>query len=225
MRLLEVVRCARTTPDALASGVAFGRRIGKIPIVTGVCEGFCGNRILKAYRIVAETMVEDGASPADIDAAMVEYGFPMGPFAVQDMAGLEIAYANRRQKPAMRADGRRLGLVELLVEAGRLGRKNGKGWYAYAEGAKAGARDPAVEQMLEVYRAAQLIPHKHFPRKDIQEQLVAAMRSEGEAILKEGIVARPEDIDLVMVNGYGFPAHRGGPMFQFAEVTPSSAPA
>jgi 3-hydroxyacyl-CoA dehydrogenase len=219
MRLLEVVRCAATTPQALASGVAFGRRIGKLPIVTGVCEGFCGNRILKAYRIVAETMVEDGASPADIDAAMTAYGFPMGPFAVQDMAGLEIAYANRKLKPALRPDGRRLGLVELLVDAGRLGRKNGKGWYAYPEGMKAGVRDPEVDQMLEVYRAAELIPHKHFPPKQIQEALVAAMRAEGEAILREGVVGRPEDIDLVLVNGYGFPAHKGGPMFASPDPT------
>ncbi|MGL4241305.1 MAG: 3-hydroxyacyl-CoA dehydrogenase family protein, partial [Beijerinckiaceae bacterium] len=221
MRLLEIVRCAATSPDALASGVVFGRRLGKIPVVTGVCEGFCGNRILKAYRIVAETMVEDGAAPSDIDAAMVEYGFPMGPFAVQDMAGLEIAYANRKLKPALRADGRKLGIVELLVDAGRLGRKNGKGWYAYAEGAKEGTPDPAVQQLLEAYRETEQIPHKAFGRTQIQDALVAAMRAEGDAILQEGVVARAEDIDLVMVNGYGFPAHKGGPMFQGTTVKPT----
>ena len=105
MRLLEVVRGAKTSVQTLSTGVAFGRKLGKIPVVTGVCEGFCGNRILKAYRIVAETMVEDGALPEDVDAAMTDFGFPMGPFAVQDMAGLEIAYANRKLKPAMRPDG------------------------------------------------------------------------------------------------------------------------
>jgi 3-hydroxyacyl-CoA dehydrogenase len=215
MRLLEVVRGARTAPRTLATGVAFGRRLGKIPIVTGVCEGFCGNRILKAYRIVAETMVEDGASPYEIDAAMTEFGFPMGPFAVQDMAGLEIAYANRKAKPALRADGRRLGLVELLVEAGRLGRKSGKGWYAYPEGARAGVPDPEALQMIEIYRTAELIPHRGFSRQSIREALLAAMRAEGEAIVAEGIVARPEDVDLVMVHGYGFPARKGGPMMEF----------
>ncbi len=213
MRLLEVVRGARTAPETLATGVAFGRKLGKIPVVTGVCEGFCGNRILKAYRIVAETMVEDGAAPEEVDAAMTDYGFPMGPFAVQDMAGLEIAYANRKLKPALRPDGAKLGLVEALVEAGRLGRKNGKGWYAYAEGARAGAADPEAKALIEAYRAAKGRAARSFNRETIRDALLSAMRSEGEAILAEGIVARPEDVDLVMVNGYGFPAHKGGPMF------------
>jgi 3-hydroxyacyl-CoA dehydrogenase len=212
MRLLEVVRGRRTAVDALATGVAFGRRLGKIPVVTGVCEGFCGNRILKAYRIVAEMMVEDGASHSDIDAAMTEFGFPMGPFAVQDLAGLEIAYANRKKSPALRPDGRRLGLVEMLVDAGRLGRKNGKGWYAYPEGSRTPVADPDVPKLIEIYRVKQMIPHQAFPPKAIREALLTAMREEGEAILREGIVARPEDIDLVMVHGYGFPAHKGGPM-------------
>jgi 3-hydroxyacyl-CoA dehydrogenase len=214
MRLLEVVRGARTAPETLASGVAFGRKLGKIPVVTGVCEGFCGNRILKAYRIVAETMVEDGAAPEEVDAAMTDYGFPMGPFAVQDMAGLEIAYANRKLKPALRPDGSRLGLVEALVEAGRLGRKNGKGWYAYPEGARSGAPDPEATALIEAHRAAKGLESRRFTRDAIRDALLAAMRAEGEAILAEGIVARPEDIDLVMVNGYGFPAHKGGPMFE-----------
>jgi 3-hydroxyacyl-CoA dehydrogenase len=213
MRLLEVVRGKATAVDTLATGVAFGRKLGKIPIVTGVCEGFCGNRILKAYRIVAETMVEDGASPSDVDAAMTEFGFPMGPFAVQDMAGLEIAYANRRKSPAVRADGRRLGLVEMLVDSGRTGRKSGKGWYAYPDGARAPVTDPEVARLLEIYRVQKEIPHRAFTRQGIRDALLAAMRSEGEAILREGIVAKPEDVDLVMVNGYGFPAHKGGPMF------------
>jgi 3-hydroxyacyl-CoA dehydrogenase len=213
MRLLEVVRGAKTSPEALASGVALGRKLGKIPVVTGVCEGFCGNRILKAYRIVAETMVEDGAAPAEVDAAMLAFGFPMGPFQVQDMAGLEIAYANRKLKPALRPDGATLGLVEALVEAGRLGRKNGRGWYAYPDGARAGVADPEAEALIAAYRAKRHLPARAFTQDEIREALLQAMRQEGEAILDEGIVARPEDVDLVMVNGYGFPAHKGGPMF------------
>jgi len=213
MRLLEVVRGAKTSPPVLATGVALGRKLGKIPVITGVCEGFCGNRILKAYRIVAETMVEEGAAPEEVDGAMTEFGFPMGPFAVQDMAGLEIAYANRRLKPAMTADGRRLGLVELLVEAGRLGRKNGKGWYVYPEGARQGLPDPDVTALIHTYAARKDVPQKVLKRTEIRDALLAAMRAEGRAILEERIVARPEDIDLVMVHGYGFPAHKGGPMF------------
>jgi 3-hydroxyacyl-CoA dehydrogenase len=214
MRLLEVVRGRRTAADALATGVAFGRRLGKIPVVTGVCEGFCGNRILKAYRLVAEMMVEDGASPAEIDSAMTGFGFPMGPFAVQDMAGLEIAYANRKKNPALRPDGRKLGLVELLVNAGRLGRKNGKGWYAYPAGLRTPEADPDVLRLIETYRVKCEIPHQAFKPQAIRDALLGAMREEGDAILREGIVARPEDIDLVMVHGYGFPAHKGGPMYQ-----------
>ncbi|MCA3565346.1 MAG: enoyl-CoA hydratase/isomerase family protein [Methylocystis sp.] len=213
MRLLEVVRGAKTSPPVLATGVALGRKLGKIPVITGVCEGFCGNRILKAYRIVAETMVEEGAAPEVVDGAMTDFGFPMGPFAVQDMAGIEIAYANRKLKPALAADGRRLGLVELLVEAGRLGRKNGKGWYAYPEGARQGQPDPDVTALIHADAARRDIPQKTFSQATIREALLAAMRAEGRAILDEGIVARAEDIDLVMVHGYGFPAHKGGPMF------------
>ncbi len=212
MRLLEVVRCRGASVETLAAGVAFGRRIGKVPVITGVCEGFCGNRILKAYRIVAETLVEDGASPWEVDAAMTEFGFPMGPFAVQDMAGLEIAYANRKTSPALRADGVKLGLVELLVESGRLGRKNGKGWYAYPDGAKTGAPDPDVDNLIEAYRTQRLIPHKRFSRHAIREALLEAMRQEGQALLAEGIVARPEEVNLVLALGYGYPVHKGGPL-------------
>ena len=115
MRLVEVVRGAKTQKDIVATSVAFARKLGKVPVITGVCEGFCGNRILKYYRIACEAMLEDGASPQDIDAAMNFYGFPMGPLAVQDLAGLEIAYANRKNNPAKRPDGRPLDLLELSL--------------------------------------------------------------------------------------------------------------
>jgi 3-hydroxyacyl-CoA dehydrogenase len=214
MRLLEVVRGAKTSLQTLATGIAVGKKLGKITIPTGVCEGFCGNRILKAYRIVAEAMVEEGAAPSDIDAAMTSFGFPMGPFAVQDMAGLEIAHANRKLKPALTADGRQLGLVELLVDAGRLGRKNGMGWYLYPEGARAGLPDPAVVAMIHTYAAQKDIPQRTIGQVAMRDALLAAMKAEGQRIVHEGIVARPEDIDLVMVHGYGFPPHKGGPMFE-----------
>jgi 3-hydroxyacyl-CoA dehydrogenase len=213
MRLIEVVRGAKTSPEALATGVAVARKLGKIPVVTGVCEGFCGNRILKAYRTVAETMAEDGVSPYEIDAAMTGFGFPMGPFAVQDMAGLEIAFANRRMKPALRPDGAPLGLVEALVYAGRLGRKSGKGWYDYADGSRTGVPAPEVLALIGDYATRKEIPQRKLKPDQIRSALVAAMRAEGEAILAEGVVPRPEDIDLVLVHGYGFPPYKGGPMF------------
>jgi 3-hydroxyacyl-CoA dehydrogenase len=213
MRLLEVVQAAQTTPEALMSGIQFARRLGKIPVIAGVGAGFIGNRIFRAYRAVAEAMVEDGATPAQVDAAMVDFGFPMGPFAVWDMAGLEISHANRQAKPVMRPDGRRLDLLERLVEAGRLGRKNGLGWYAYMTGEKHGAPDPAVEAIIAVARAEKGIDPTSFTQEAIASQLLAAMFDEGQAILREGIARAASDIDLVMVHGYGFPAHKGGPMF------------
>jgi 3-hydroxyacyl-CoA dehydrogenase len=149
-----------------------------------------------------------------VDAAMTDFGFPMGPFAVQDMAGLEIAYANRKLKPAVTADGRQLALVELLVEARRLGRKNGKGWYMYPEGARQGLPDPAVRALIHTYTTRRDIPQKVLTQTQIRDALLAAMQAEGRAILDEGIVACAEDIDLVMVHGYGFPAYKGGPMFK-----------
>jgi 3-hydroxyacyl-CoA dehydrogenase len=220
MRLCEVVRAKHTSSTTLATGVGVARKLGKIPIVTGVCEGFCGNRILKAYRTVAETMVEDGAAPEMVDSAMTGFGFPMGPFAVQDMAGLEIAYANRKLKPALRPDGRPLSLVECLVEAGRLGCKNGAGWYRYDAGARSGTVDPAVSALIAANVQAKNLPQRSFNMDEIREALLAAMAAEGQRILDEGIVSRAEDIDLVLVHGYGFPAHKGGPMFLKAPTAP-----
>jgi 3-hydroxyacyl-CoA dehydrogenase len=214
MRLMEVVRGADTAPDVLASGLAVARKLGKIPVITGVCDGFCGNRILKAYRTVAEFLVEDGAAPQDVDAAMTAFGFPMGPFAVQDMAGLEIAYANRKRQgdPADPAE-RRPHLLERLVESGRLGQKNQKGWYRYQEGARGGQSDPETDAIIQAAAAEKGITRTPFPAEEIERRLLAAMINEGARILQEGIVAHSSDVDLVMVHGYGFPRHRGGPMF------------
>jgi 3-hydroxyacyl-CoA dehydrogenase len=208
MRLVEVVRGARTSPAALAAGVGLAQRMRKIPVVTGNCEGFCGNRILRAYRLVAEAMVEDGASPAEVDAAMVEFGFAMGPFAVQDMAGLAIAAANRALSPTFRPDGRRLDLVERLVAEGRLGRKAGRGWYRYPEGARQGEADPALDALLAAIRREKGVTPRSFSSDAITAALIGAIRSEAQAILAEGVVADPDSIALVMVHGYGFPAHK-----------------
>ncbi len=217
MRLMEIVRGADTAPDVLASGLAVARKLGKIPVITGVCDGFCGNRILKAYRTVAEFLVEDGASPQDVDAAMTTFGFPMGPFAVQDMAGLEIAYANRRrQGESTDPAERRPQLLERLVESGRLGQKNQKGWYRYQDGERGGRSDPETDAIIQAAAAEEGITRTRFASEEIERRLLAAMVNEGARILQEGIVAHPSDVDLVMVHGYGFPRHRGGPMF-FAE--------
>jgi 3-hydroxyacyl-CoA dehydrogenase len=201
MRLAEVVRCKATAPDVLATGVSFAKKIGKLPIVCGVTEGFIGNRLFSAYRDETERLLMDGALPAQIDAAMEDYGFAMGPFAVFDLAGLEISWARRKRLGAPRviADG--------LCEAGRFGQKSGRGWYVYQEGKR--HEDPEVTAMIEAARG----PSRDIPASEIVSRLLSALHREGQKLLAEGIAARAGDIDLVMINGYGFPAHKGGPMF------------
>jgi 3-hydroxyacyl-CoA dehydrogenase len=212
MRLVEVVRCAETAPDVLATGLAFARQLGKLPIVSGVCEGFIGNRIFSAYRREAEFLIEEGALPEEIDAAVEAYGFAMGPFAVFDLAGLDIAWARRKRQNAQRdPDQRYVDIADRLCEAGRFGQKSGRGWYAYFEGER--RIDPEVIAMIEASRKAKSIVGRRILAAEIVARLLGAMAQEGEATLAEGIAARASDIDLVMINGYGFPAHKGGPMF------------
>jgi len=212
MRLLEIVRCTRTAPDVLATGLAVAKRLRKLPIVCGVTEGFIGNRIFSAYRREAEFLLEDGALPQQIDAAMEAYGLAMGPFAVFDLAGLEIAWARRKRQAATRdPKARYVDIADKLCEAGRVGIKAGRGWYRYRDGKR--EVDPEVTALIEQRRAAKGFSARTISDDEIRTRLLAAMAAEGSALLSEGIAARASDIDLVMINGYGFPAHKGGPMF------------
>jgi 3-hydroxyacyl-CoA dehydrogenase len=212
MRLVEVVRCAKTAADVLSTGLAVTKRLRKLAVVTGVTEGFIGNRIFSAYRREAEYIIEDGALPNDIDAALEAYGFPMGLFAVYDMAGLEIAWARRKRQAANRDPSERyVEIADRLCESGRLGQKSGRGWYRYDSGQR--EIDPEVIDIIEACRAAKGIAPRSFTPDEIVQRLLAAMAAEGRALLDEGIAARASDIDLVMINGYGFPAYKGGPMF------------
>ncbi|MDL2405240.1 3-hydroxyacyl-CoA dehydrogenase NAD-binding domain-containing protein [Rhizobium calliandrae] len=212
MRLLEVVNCENTAPDVLASALAFAKRLGKLAVVCGVTEGFIGNRIFSAYRREAEFMVEDGAMPHEIDAALEAYGFPMGLFAVYDMAGLEIAWARRKRQASTRDPAARYVVIaDRLCEAGRFGQKARRGWYAYSDGKR--TVDPEVTAIIETARAEKNIAPKSFTADEIVTRLLKAMADEGDALLAEGIASRASDIDLVMINGYGFPPHKGGPMF------------
>lgn len=212
MRLCEVVRCAKTAPDVLATGVTVAKRLGKLPIVCGVTEGFIGNRVFSAYRREAEILVEDGASPHEIDAAMEGFGMAMGPFAVFDMAGLEIAWAKRKREAATRdPKARYVAIPDRLCEAGRFGQKSGKGWYDYTSGKR--ASDPDVDAIIEAERKAKHIVAKTFSADAIVGRLLGAMKAEGDNLVAEGIAARDSDVDLVMLNGYGFPRDKGGPMF------------
>ncbi|SMC47489.1 3-hydroxyacyl-CoA dehydrogenase [Rhizobium sp. RU36D] len=212
MRLVEVVRLAKTEADVLATTLAFARKLKKLPVISGVCEGFIGNRIYSAYRSEGERLLEEGALPQDVDRALEAYGFPMGLFAVNDMAGLEIAWARRKRQAATRdPTAPYFEIPDRLCEAGRFGRKTGKGWYLYEDGAR--RVDPEIDAMIAAYRVEKGLVARELSDAEIVDRLLAAMAREGDALLAEGIAASASDIDVVMINGYGFPAHRGGPMF------------
>ncbi|WOC14749.1 3-hydroxyacyl-CoA dehydrogenase NAD-binding domain-containing protein [Pseudochrobactrum sp. MP213Fo] len=212
MRLLEVVNCARTAAEVLVTTLEVAKKLNKLATICGVCEGFIGNRIFSAYRREAEFMLEQGALPHEIDAALEDYGFAMGLFAVYDMAGLEIAWAKRRREASMRdPSAPYCQIADRLCEAGRFGQKSGKGWYIYPQGKR--QIDPDITVLIEAVRTEKNITPRRFTAHNIISQLLNVMALEGEKLLSEGIAARASDIDLVLINGYGFPAHKGGPMF------------
>lgn len=211
MRLLEIVVGAQTAPDAVATGLQLAKKLGKVAVRSGVCDGFIGNRILSAYRQAAEYLVEDGAPIAQVDAAMRSFGMPLGPFEVSDMAGLQIAWARRKRQAATRDPALRyVSIADRLCEAGRFGQSSGKGWYAY-DGRKP-VEDPEVTALIAAERAAKGITPQDFSDDDIRTRLLVAMANEGAKILAEGIALRPSDIDVVKLFGYGFPRWEGGPM-------------
>ncbi|WP_246667076.1 3-hydroxyacyl-CoA dehydrogenase NAD-binding domain-containing protein [Agrobacterium sp. T29] len=211
MKLLEIVRGAKTGSVALATAHELAKHLRKIPVVSGVCDGFIGNRIMAAYRRDCEFMLEEGALPSEIDTAMRNFGFAMGIFEVQDMSGLDIAWAQRKAKAPSRSGGERVAhIADRLCEAGRFGRKTGKGWYDYASGKP--VLDDEVKDIIfdESKRAG--ISRRPFTEADIMSRIILTIQKEGMAVLKEDIAENAGDIDVVMVNGYGFPRHRGGPM-------------
>jgi 3-hydroxyacyl-CoA dehydrogenase len=217
MRLLEVVQTDSASAETLATGLALGQRIGKLPIVARVCDGFIGNRIFAVYRRHAEYLLEDGASPQEIDAALKAYGFAMGPFEVSDMSGLDIARAMRQRRAATRDPAERyVAIPDLLCDAGRLGRKTGHGWYDYENG-KA-QRSAAVDALIEDERRRRGVVPAEFSPEQIQRRILAVMANEGARVLAEGVSLRPSDIDLVFVNGYGFPRVKGGPMYAADQI-------
>ena len=214
MRLLEIVRGEATAPDVLATGFTLARKLGKVAVVAGVCEGFIGNRIFSAYRTQMEYLVEDGAWPEDVDRALEAYGFAMGPFAVFDLAGLDIAWAGRKRRAATRDPRERyVAVADQLCELGRFGRKTGRGWYLYPEGARKPVPDPEVHALIEAEAAAKGIRRRAVSHEEIVRRALATMVNVAAQILAEGVALRAADIDLVLANGYGFPAFRGGPLF------------
>lgn len=218
MKLLEIVKGAQTSDVALSTGYALAKRLRKIPVLSGVCDGFIGNRLLSKYREVADMVMMDGALPWEIDAAMKSFGYAMGPYETQDLSGLDIAFANRKRNEATRDPNRRyIAIADRLVEEGRLGQKTRSGWYDYTS---AGGKQPdsMVEKIiLEQARQAN-VNRRAFSEKEIQTRLIASMINEASAILQEGIAQSAIDIDLVLLHGYGFPRWRGGPL-HYADET------
>ncbi|HWK87813.1 MAG TPA: 3-hydroxyacyl-CoA dehydrogenase NAD-binding domain-containing protein, partial [Xanthobacteraceae bacterium] len=207
MRLLEIVRGEKTSPEVLATALAVGRKLGKTPVVVGVCRGFVGNRMLARRQEAAERLLLDGALPHEVDRAFTDFGFPMGPLAVSDLAGLDISWRNRK------ALGVRAEIADTLCEMGRFGQKTGKGYYRYEPGSRTPVRDPEADAVVIAASRKLGRTRRNFTPDDIVERLIFPMINEGARILEEGIAARASDIDVIWVRGYGFPVWRGGPMF------------
>ncbi|MDU9003145.1 FAD-dependent oxidoreductase [Sedimentitalea todarodis] len=214
MKLLEIVVADKTSPDVVATGFALGKRLRKISVRAGVCDGFIGNRILSTYRTCADHMILDGASPYQIDAALEAFGFAMGPFAVADLAGLDIGYAVRKRKRAEGLDprARDSSYADKLCEDGHFGQKTGKGYYDYGAGPKARVPNPDVLPLIAAERAAQGITPREFSDEEIVRRYMASMVNEAAKVVGEGIARRPLDVDMTLLFGYGFPRYRGGPL-------------
>lgn len=213
MKLLEIVVAQRTAADVVATAFALAATLRKVPVRSGVCDGFIGNRILAAYRHIADCMVEDGASPAQIDRAVRDFGYPMGPFQVSDLAGGDIGWATRKRKAASRDPAARyVQIADRLCERGWFGQKTGRGYYLYPQGARNGVADPEVDAIIASERARAGVQVRNFSDDDILRRYLAAMVNEGANVVFEGIALRPLDVDVTLLNGYGFPRHRGGPM-------------
>src|SRR5688572_25146587 len=218
MRLLEVVRAKKTRPDVLATAMSLARRIGKTAVVAGVCDGFIGNRMLDPYAQQALLMLEEGASPQQVDRAIEAFGFAMGPFRMSDLAGNDISWHIRKRHYAEHPKMRHMRIADRICELGRFGQKSGSGWYRYEPGRRDAIPDPVVDQIIAEERKALKIQPRKIPNAEIVDRLLYALVNEGARILEEGIAQRASDIDVVYLTGYGFPVHRGGPMFHASRV-------
>jgi 3-hydroxyacyl-CoA dehydrogenase len=217
MRLLEVVRGRKTEKGVLATTMKLGKRLKKVPVVSGVCDGFIGNRMLEKYGQQSLFLVDEGASPQQIDAALSKFGMAMGPFTMYDMAGNDIGWEIRKRRYLERPDFVYSKFADRVCEQGRFGQKTGKGFYKYEPGAGGNARkpipDPEVDAIMAAHRKELGITPRTISDDEIVERCIYALVNEGAHILEEGIALRASDIDMVYLTGYGFPAYRGGPMF------------
>jgi 3-hydroxyacyl-CoA dehydrogenase len=213
MRLLEVVRGAKTGKDVLAATMKFGKTIKKLPVVSGVCDGFIGNRMLEKYGQQSLFLLDEGALPHQVDAAARDWGMAMGPFTMGDMAGLDVGWEIRKRRYRERPGFVYSKVNDRICEAGRFGQKTGKGWYRYEPGNRTPIPDPEAEKIIADYRKEIGVARREISDEEIVQRLIYALVNEGAYILEEGIALRASDIDMVYLTGYGFPAYRGGPMF------------
>jgi 3-hydroxyacyl-CoA dehydrogenase len=212
MRLLEVVRGAHTAPDVLATSLALAKKIKKVAVVSGVCDGFIGNRMLARYSAAAQSLINAGALPQQIDGALQKFGLAMGPFRMSDLAGLDIGWATRKRKALEAGLEMKPVVADKLCEVGRFGQKTGAGWYRYEDGNRNPIPDVVTEDLIAKYRLSNGITPRKISDAEVIERCIFALVNEGARILEESIAARASDIDLVYLNGYGFPLRLGGPM-------------
>ena len=214
MKLMENVRCAQTSPQTIATIMKLSTALGKVGVLVGVCDGFVGNRMLFAYRRQADFLLEEGALPQQIDAVLYDFGMPMRPYAMSDMAGLDVSWRIRKGQAATRPTHLRYSTVaDRICDLGRFGQKTGAGWHRYEPGSRTPIPDPEIEQLIVAISEAQGISRREISDHEIFERCLYPLVNEGAKILEEGLVQRPGDIDIVWLYGYGFPRYRGGPMW------------
>jgi 3-hydroxyacyl-CoA dehydrogenase len=212
MKLLEVVRGEHTAKDVLATVMALGKKIKKTCVVSGVCDGFIGNRMIEQYSRQAGFLLEEGATPEQVDKAVEKFGFAMGPFRMGDLAGNDVGWYIRKRRYIEKPDLRYSKTADKLCELGRFGQKTGAGWYDYQPGKRDAIPSPVVNEMIEKHRAEMGITPRQISDDEIVHRLVFALVNEAARLLQEGIAQRASDVDMVYLTGYGFPLHRGGPM-------------
>jgi 3-hydroxyacyl-CoA dehydrogenase len=214
MKLMENVRGAKTSAETIATVMALSKTIGKVGVLVGVCDGFVGNRMLYAYTRQANFLLEEGALPHQVDKVIYDFGFPMGPFAMGDLAGLDVGWRIRQRRANTRPkDERYSPIADRICEQGRFGQKTNAGWYRYAEGSRTPQPDPEIEALIVEVSAELGFERREISEQEILERCMYPLINEGAKILEEGIAIRASDVDVVWIYGYGFPVHRGGPMF------------
>jgi 3-hydroxyacyl-CoA dehydrogenase len=213
MRLLEVVRGKKTDKGVLATTMKLGKTLKKVPVVSGVCDGFIGNRMLEKYGQQSLFLIDEGATPQQVDAALAKFGMAMGPFTMYDMAGNDIGWEVRKRRYKERPDFVYSKIADRVCEQGRFGQKTGKGFYKYEAGNRKPIPDPEVEKIISSYREEIGVKPRNISDDEIVQRLIYALVNEGAHILEEGIALRASDVDMVYLTGYGFPPYRGGPMF------------